>query len=151
MILPAARANWMIAAAVALLLALHAGLAWRSTARRSTTSDEIYHVTGGYLFDTTHDFRLHPENGVLIQRLQALPAVVLGAHPPQLRGNEYWRTADLLVVSHQFFYESGNDHWPLLMGARAVTLLFSLGLCALVFTWARRLAGDMAGLEVATA
>jgi 4-amino-4-deoxy-L-arabinose transferase-like glycosyltransferase len=140
------RGNAKVRAAVALLLALHALVALWSTAHRSTTSDEIYHVTGGYLFDTQHDFRLHPENGVLIQRLQALPAVVLGAHPPPLAGSEYWRTADLLVVSHQFFYESGNDHWPLLMGARGVTLLFSLGLCALVFAWARALGGALAGL-----
>src|SRR5581483_2369085 len=48
-------------------------------------------------------------------------------------------------VSHQFFYESGNDHWPLLMWARGLNLIFSVGICVLVFAWARRLAGTAAG------
>jgi 4-amino-4-deoxy-L-arabinose transferase-like glycosyltransferase len=48
-------------------------------------------------------------------------------------------------VCYQFFYESGNDHWPLLLAARAVNAFFGLAVCLLVFALARRLGGDLAG------
>lgn len=140
------RRSWLTAAAVALLLAVHAALGLSALAGKSVTADEIFHLTGGYLFDHFGDYRIHPDNGVLPQRLQALPAVLAGAKPPPLENNEYWRTSDVYVMSYQFFYESGNDHWPLLMRARALTVLFSLGTGLLVFIWARALAGPVAGL-----
>ncbi len=124
---------------------MQAGLALHSAAQQSVTVDEIFHVTGGYFYDTYGDYRIHPDNGVMPQRLHALPAWLGGARPPPLEGSEYWRLSDITVVAHQFFYESGNDHWPLLMRARALNLLFSLGLGLTVFVWARRLAGELAG------
>lgn len=140
------RRSWFTAAAVAILLAVHAALGLSALAGKSVTADEIFHLTGGYLFDRFGDYRIHPDNGVLPQRLQGLPAVLAGAKPPPLENNPYWRTSDVYVMSYQFFYESGNDHWPLLMRARALTLLFSLGAGLLVFIWARALAGPAAGL-----
>ena len=139
-------AAFLTTLALAGLLALHAGLALRSTMQRSLTVDEIFHVTGGYFFNTLGDYRIHPENGVLPQRLHGLPAWISGAKPPALADNPYWRTSDLHVISHQFFHESGNDHWPFLLGARTLNLGFSLGLGLLVFVWARRLGGNHAGL-----
>lgn len=136
--------------AVGLLLAVHAALALGSTRQRSVTVDEIFHVTGGYFFNQLGDYRIHPENGVLPQRLHGLPAWLAGAQPPPLADNPYWRTSDLHVISHQFFYESGHDHWPFLLAARALNLLFSLGLCLLVYFWARRLAGSIAGFVALT-
>lgn len=136
---------WWTVAGVATLLAVHAILALSSTARRSVTTDEIFHVTGGYLFDTVSDFRIHPENGILPQRLHGLAAVLMGARPPPMTDNQYWKSSDTIVVSHQFFYESGNDHWPILIAARAINLGFALGICILVFSWARALAGNVAG------
>jgi 4-amino-4-deoxy-L-arabinose transferase-like glycosyltransferase len=144
------RIRWTIVAGVAALLVLHAVLAFWSTTRRSLTVDEIFHVTGGYVFNKFGDYRIHPDNGVLPQRLHALPAVLTGAKPPPLEGNEYWRLSDISVISYQFFYESGNDHWPLLLGARAVNLLFSVGIAWLAFVWARSLAGDLAGFVALT-
>lgn len=138
--------TWKTATAVAVLLALHVVLGTAAAMRQSVTVDEIFHVTGGYFFDRFGDYRLHTDNGVLPQRLHALPAVLAGAKPPPLEGSEYWRAADLQVVSYQFFYESGNDHWPLLLRARLVNMIFSVGIGLLVFVWARRLAGDLAGL-----
>jgi hypothetical protein len=136
----------LVTLAVAGLLALHLVLAFGSTLQRAVTVDEIFHVSGGYFFNKFGDYRIHPENGVLPQRLHGLPASLAGAKPPELTDNIFWRTSDLHVVSHQFFFRSGNDHWPLLLGARALNLLFSLALGLLVFAWARHLAGDLAGL-----
>src|SRR3989338_5168022 len=53
----------------ALLLALcHAVLATLAVREKSTTADELAHVTGGYTFNHWSDYRLHPENGILPQR-----------------------------------------------------------------------------------
>jgi len=139
------RVSWKVIVGVGALLVLHVALALMSASHRSTTSDELFHVTGGYCYDRFGDFRIQPDNGVLPQRLHGLPAVLGGARFPELEGNEYWRLSDLYVIGHQFFYETGNDHWPLLMAARAVNVIFSLGLGVLVFAWARGLAGDLAG------
>jgi 4-amino-4-deoxy-L-arabinose transferase-like glycosyltransferase len=144
------RHRWQLIFGVLALLALHVGLALRAVSGKSVTVDEIFHVTGGYFYDKFGDYRIHPDNGVLPQRLHALPAVLAGAKPPRLENNEYWRTSDIYVMSYQFFYESGNDHWPMLMRARAMNLLFSLGLMLLVFGWTYRLAGPAAGFVALT-
>jgi hypothetical protein len=132
-------------AGIALLLAAHVVLALWAVAGKSVMGDEIFHVTGGYLYDKYGDFRIQPDNGVLPQRLHGLPALLSGAKSPPLADSEYWRVSDLNVVSYQFFYESGNDHWPFLLRARALNLIFSVGIGLLVFAWARALAGDLAG------
>jgi len=45
------------------------------------------------------------------------------------------------VMGHEFFYETGEDHFPRLMAARAMTALLSVATGALVFVWSRRLFG----------
>jgi len=139
-----------VAAAVAGLLAMHVVLALWAASGESVTHDELLHLTGGYFYDKYGDYRIQPENGNLPQRLAALPAVLLGAPTPKLEDNYYWKTSDAGVVGHQFFYETGHDHWPMLMAGRAVMMIFSIGTGLLVFGWARRLFGDLAGLFALT-
>jgi hypothetical protein len=140
-----ARRPWLFALA-AVLLALHYALAVGSKFRESTTSDELVHLTGGFTFNHFHDYRLHPENGILPQRLAALPATLAGAKFPPLENNEYWRTSDAWVLGHEFFYETGEDHFPRLMAGRALIALFSVATGLLVFLWSRRLFGDAGAL-----
>ncbi len=142
-----ARRPWFYVLVVG-LLALHYALAVGSKLNESTTSDELVHLTGGYTFDHFNDYRLHPENGNLPQRLAALPAVLSGMPFPALAGNPYWRDSDAWILGHQFFYESGADHFPRLMAGRAMIALFSVATGLLVFCWTRRLFGD-AGAVVA--
>jgi 4-amino-4-deoxy-L-arabinose transferase-like glycosyltransferase len=147
---PRAQPRWATLAAVLLVLAVYAALAIGSAFQRSVGVDELFHVTAGFFYDTTADYRLQPENGILPQRLEGLPAALLKARPPILQGNAYWATSDMQVVGYQFFYESGNDHWPLLMAARIANLLFAIGLLVFVFSWARRVGGAGAGLVAVT-
>ena len=135
-----ARRPWLFAL-VAGLLALHYALAVGSKLNESTTSDEIVHLTGGFNFDHFNDYRLHPENGILPQRIAALPAVLVGTKFPPLADNPYWRTSDAWVLGHEFFYETGDDHFPRLMAGRALIALFSVATGVLVFCWSRRLFG----------
>jgi 4-amino-4-deoxy-L-arabinose transferase-like glycosyltransferase len=129
---------------VAILLALHFAMAVGSKLNESTTSDEIAHVTGGFAYWKLRDYRLQPENGNLPQRWVALPAAIAGARFPDL-DQPYWRKSDVWVMGHEFFYETGEDHFPMLMWARAMTGLFSVAVGALVFCWSRRLFGTAGG------
>ncbi len=127
--------------ALALLLALgHAGLATRAMREKSTTSDELAHITGGYTFNHWADFRLHPENGILPQRWEALPATLAGAAYPAMT-DDAWRQSDVWLMGYRFFYQSGNDHPAMLAGARAMNSLFGAATALLVFFWSRRLWG----------
>lgn len=131
--------------ALAALLVLHVGLAIWAVSKKSVTADEILHVTGGYFFNRYGDYRIQPENGVLPQRLAALPAVLSDAPPPPLQDNVYWNVSESQVIGYQFFYETGRDHWPILMGGRAIMALFSAATGGLIFWWTRRLFGNAAG------
>jgi len=134
--------RFALVGAVAVLLAGHFLLAVGSKRHESTTSDEIMHLTAGFSYWQTRDFRLQPENGNLPQRWAALPAWLGGAKFPELKDNDYWRMSEVSVVGHQFFYETGEDHFPRLMAGRAIIALFSVATGLLVFLWSRALFGN---------
>jgi len=117
---------------------------------KSTTSDEIAHITGGYTFNHWQDYRLHPENGLLPQRWQALP---LSCGPtmgfPSLASDE-WRNSHLWWLGHNFFYEQGNDHEHMLALARTMNSLFGAATLLLVFFWSWRLWGATGAVISAT-
>lgn len=127
---------------VTLLLAGHFLLAVGSKRHESTTADELVHLTAGFSYWQNNDYRLQPENGNLPQRWAALPAWLGGAKFPELKDNIFWRTSDAWIVGHQFFYETGQDHFPRLMAGRAMIALFSVATGLLIFCWSRRLFGD---------
>jgi len=135
------RRAWLLAG---LVIALHVAAANWAAWSKSVTADEVLYVTSGYFIDRHGDYRVQPENGILPQRLHGLAALWTGAPAPPLENNEYWRLSSNLVVCHQFFYETGHDHVPMLRLARALNTLFSAATAALVFAWAWRLAGGTA-------
>lgn len=133
-----------------LVLALgHALLALLATRDKSTTSDELAHITGGYTFNHWNDYRLHPENGLLPQRWQALPVTLASAHYPDPRQIPYWRSSDVWMIGHEFFYEQGNDHEWFLFTARAMNTLFGAATVLLVAAWARYFFGWAGALVAA--
>lgn len=138
---------WWIA--LATLAAMHAGVAWTAAREKGPSFDEIYHVTGGYLYNRLGDFRIHTDNGVLPQRLHGLGAGRGGASLPALEDNPDWRVADNSRIAYQFFHRAGNDADRLLRGARSVALGFGAGLVVLCGVVAARLASPGAGLVAA--
>jgi hypothetical protein len=134
---------------LALLLALgHAVLATMAMREKSTTADELAHVTGGYTFDHWHDYRMQPENGILPQRWQALPTALRGAHYPSM-ATAAWRHSEVWLTGYAFFYESGNDPARMLFAARAMNSVFGAAVVLLVYFWARRLWGGPGALVAA--
>eukprot|EP01035_Chromulina_nebulosa_P054695 gene54695-biopygen38933 len=144
--MPARPGNFLVTLGVTALLALHAALALWAVSGKSTTADEILHVTAGYAYWKLDDYRLHPENGILPQRWAAIPAAITQPPFPKLEGNAYWKTSEAQPVGHQFFYETGHDHFPLLMAGRAMIALFSVATGLLVFCWSRKIFGDAGAL-----
>jgi 4-amino-4-deoxy-L-arabinose transferase-like glycosyltransferase len=132
----------------ALLLA-HVAVAFWAVSGKGIAYDEIFHVTGGYLYDRFGDYRIHPDNGVLPQRVHGLAPLLAGAQPPPMN-DLAWRNSDQGVVGYQFFFTANSDHRSWLLGARALNLLFSAGVCLLAFLWARRLGGVGAGFVALT-
>src|SRR5438128_10233396 len=67
------RICWLIAILIAVL---HAFMAVTAVNTKSPTFDEPQHLTAGYSYWTTNDFRLDPENGNLPMRWAALPLLL---------------------------------------------------------------------------
>ena len=113
-----------------------------------TTGDEIAHLTAGYSYWKTNDYRLQPENGNLPQRIAAIPLLHRGlAFPTQEQ--DAWRISDVWDLGFQWFYTLGNDLAAMLRAGRRMIALLGVATGALVFLWARRLHGDKAALLAA--
>jgi len=133
---------WIV---VTILLVLHFTLAMTSVANKCNTFDEIAHLTAGYSYWTTNDYRLHPENGNLPQRWAALPLLTLSLEFPSTDLDE-WSVSDVWMIGHQFFFELGNEIEFVLWQGRAMIALFSVMLGIVVFLLGKRLFGSVGGL-----
>jgi hypothetical protein len=112
---------------------------------KSVTYDEIAHLTGGYSYWHTGDYRLYPENGMLPQWWAGLPVHLRGAafpgrdDPAWVEGN-HWRIGD------RFFHELGNDPGAMLRAGRRMIVVVAVALGLLVYAWSRRLSGPAGGM-----
>ncbi|MBT3378839.1 MAG: hypothetical protein HN742_24755 [Lentisphaerae bacterium] len=116
-----------------------------SVCTKSPTSDEIFHLVGGYSYWQRHDYRMQPENGVLPQRWGALPLLAMGLNFPP-RETPGWQTSDMLKAGQRFLYHEENDADRIVLAARMAMALLTLGTGLVVFLWSRRLFGDLGGL-----
>jgi hypothetical protein len=140
------RRTWLIAILIAVL---HAAMAVTAVNTKSPTFDEPQHLTAGYSYFATNDFRLDPENGNLPALWAALPLLFddLKLFPLNDRG---WRRAEEGRTAHQFFYEVGNDPDRIITEARIMMSIFGAALCLLIFRIAREFFGNIGGLIAAT-
>src|SRR3954466_5455952 len=93
--------------AVAGLLSWYYISSQTAAATKCTTSDEVFHLTGGYSYWKFGDFRTQPENGNLPQRWAALPLLFSDTRFPD-RHQETWLQSDMILIGDQFFYDVGN-------------------------------------------
>ena len=129
--------QWKLAAALLVLYYLSAVTA---TLQKSATFDEVSHLTLGYLLWTDAGTPHVATNGILAQRLAALPLVVMGVHFPDLQQEPY-KHMDQFWVGRTFFYNSGNALGLMLLLARSMSALLGVGAALVVFHWSRRLFG----------
>lgn len=130
--------------AAALLLALFWWQAVSASRHWSQTSDELPHVTSGYVYDRFSDFRMHSENGNLPQRVHGLAPLFLHAEFPMEEAR--WRNSDYWQIGWDFFYNSGNDLDRMIFWARALNALFGVGLGFFIYRVTARHGGQRAGL-----
>ena len=137
---------WLIAILIALL---HAAMAVTAVNTKSPTFDEPQHLTAGYSYWVTNDFRLDPENGNLPARWAALPLLL--SHPNFVPLNDRgWQRAEEGRTGHQFFYEVGNDPDRTLGQARMMMSIFGAALCLLIYRCGREFFGVGGGLLAET-
>ena len=136
-VVPNARTAWLIAILIAVL---HVFMAVTAVNTKSPTFDEPQHLTAGYSYWITNDFRLDPENGNLPAMWAAMPLLFdhLNFVPLNNRG---WQRAEEGRTAHQFFYEVGNDPDQMMRQARAMMSILGAALCLLVFRVARHFFG----------
>jgi 4-amino-4-deoxy-L-arabinose transferase-like glycosyltransferase len=135
---------------VATLVILYGVMAWSGIREKSTTFDEMAHLTGGYSYWQTGDYRLNPENGILPQRWAALPLFMMDVRFPDQKQFGWW-DSDVWALGYQFFYNSQNDLGRMLWWGRGMIVLLGMALAGVVYVWSRRLfgpAGAMVSLLV---
>lgn len=137
---PPRNRSWLVYAVVVALLAWYFFSAVSAVADKTTTFDEVFHLTGGYTAWKFGDFRMQPENGILPQRWAALPLLFSDTRFPELDDN-FWQRSDMHEIGERFFYNVGNDADRMLLRGRAMIALMGVALGALVFVWTRSLLG----------
>lgn len=139
--------NWLGGWPVAvLMLALYWIMAVTASCQKSTTFDEIAHLTAGYSYWKFHDYRLQPENGNLPQRWAAIPLMFDDHVRFPSVPDPMWERSFVCGLGHQFFHKLGNDLDRMLWRGRAMIGLLGAVLGALVFAWSRQLFGVVGGL-----
>jgi 4-amino-4-deoxy-L-arabinose transferase-like glycosyltransferase len=130
--------------AVACVLALYWVMAVSGSPRMGVTGDEIVHITGGYSYWTLNDYRLHPENGNLAQRLAALPLLGMDLRFPSL-DDPYWQASKVNLVGEKFLFHEGNPVARILLASRMMIAATGVLTLWLIWRWSRGLFGAKAG------
>ncbi len=132
-------------AVLVLLLLVYWSVAVSATLDKSSAFDETAHLTAGYSYWRTGDFRLQPENGNLPQRFAAIPLLFSSPSFPET-DRPIWQQSNVWLMGYDFFYREGNNPDRLLFQGRATMAMFGLGVALLVYFWSRRLFGPTGAL-----
>ena len=143
---PAAKAPLAAWLAVAVLLAVLAGQCLLSMRVKSATFDEPYYFSSGYAYLAEGRFELNREHPPLMKYLFGVPMLFLNSLPADEIPN--WADAHIFQPKYgaSFLFENRPDADTILFGARCPTVMISLLLGFLVWTWTRQLYGNAAGL-----
>ena len=128
-------------------------LGWQAIQSQSPTYDEPVHLTAGYSYWKTGDFRYngyhHP---VLGEMWCALPLLFLNPILPRHHSawiNQTWAPSDQYVFADVFVYKNRVSHDRLLSSGRVMQLVLSLILGGLLLVAGLKLALNTIPLQVA--
>jgi 4-amino-4-deoxy-L-arabinose transferase-like glycosyltransferase len=114
--------------------------------RLSATSDEPIHISAGYSYWKTRDFRMNPEHPPLAKLLAAIPLLPL--RPRFNQSEPSWGAGVEDVFAFTFLYGNNADR-VLFWSRTAMVFLAAIG-GAITFMWARDLFGSAAGIFALT-
>ncbi|HYR92224.1 MAG TPA: glycosyltransferase family 39 protein [Terriglobia bacterium] len=113
-----------------------------SLPKLSATCDELPHLSSGYSYWLTRDFRINPEHPPLAKLIAAIPLLMI--RPKLDTTDEYWWNAIEYPFGFDFLYRNNADQL-LFWGRVPMIALAALG-AIVTFLWARDLFGPRAGL-----
>ncbi len=121
---------------VLLLLGFLAAVQITTIREETQTYDEAIHLSAGYSYWKTGEYRLNPEHPPLGKLLAALPLLWLKPHLPL--EHEAWQHRDGFAFGTRFLY--GNRIRPdrLLFYGRLPTILLTVALGFVLAAWAKR-------------
>lgn len=90
----------------------------------SQTADEAVHLSAGYSYLRTADFRMNPEHPPLGKLLAALPLLFFNLDFPA--ADVSWRNADEYPFGNLFLYNNRVSADTILLAGRLVTILLTL-------------------------
>ncbi len=129
---------------VMLLLGGYFLMALYGVSSKSMTYDEGIHLIGGYSFWTLDDFRLHPENGQLSQRMASVPMLTMDT--PAIPTDHYsWANRDGWSAQAHYFYDLQTEPIWLIFCGRVVIILITALIGLLSYIYAKRLFGICGG------
>jgi 4-amino-4-deoxy-L-arabinose transferase-like glycosyltransferase len=129
---------------VVLLLAVMFFMEFTSVLQENQTIDEGSHLSSGYTYITTGDFRLNPEHPPLIKELSALPLLLLPIESPL--NHPSWDEQNQWEFGRQFLYNNTVDADLILLLGRLPIMLLSLLLGVFIYKWTSKLWGRETGL-----
>lgn len=138
---------WWEGAQLIIGLLLFAGQTLTVSPHKSAAFDEQYHLTAGYSYLRTGDFRLATTHPPLMGMLGATAllndeTIVLPLDHPA------WQAGDRFLFSDVFLWEANADPQKLLVAARRPIVAVGLLLVVILYSWARQLWGRNGALLV---
>jgi hypothetical protein len=126
------------------LLAINVSLAFTSMLGDSITLDEVSHLTSGYSYLRTGDFRMAPDHPPLAKLWAALPLLLVDNHwpGPQVPG---WQAGDYWAYGKHWLFVA-NDGERLAPVARGMMVVLLPATCLCIYAIGRGLFGPPAGL-----
>lgn len=130
------------------LLAGFAALCYRAADDSSAAYDEPGHVLAGFSYWSDQGPAIATANLRVAQLWLALPLLPMDLHFPESgRGGTMLGTgAGAAQLGREFVHDRRHDPATLLRASRAAVTVLGVVLGLVVFGWARRVAGDAAGL-----
>ncbi len=125
-------------------LAAFAAQAALASPLKSAAFDEEYHIAAGYAYLKTGDFRMSTSHPPLVDTLSAVPLLFLDNiklpidHPS-------WAESDYFIFSDVFLWQANENPHEIVVNGRYPIIFLGAILAAVLFFWARQMAGAWAG------